>query len=328
MVRAHIARRRLACAGARTLFVLVTAGPLAAQSAVDSAAFIGLLVTPAGAFPTPASGTVAGATTAGIALSALYGYVPDSPAPGTSANVAGVRLDLRLPGGAINLSATGGRRFASCLPHPPTAGEMLLDVECHDLWMAGASVTARLVRANVGDGFSSGCLTVSLEAQAGAADDARRAIRSALAAEARAGAAGLTVALAAPGDGTTGVLYVTPALARAHVDTRRIVPRLDGSGALAGADTIPLEQEGERFMVSGGFALLRTRSGVGLHVTAQKVFIRGGDVAVGGAVTLASPWGRKPLAGGSRERLDEEVRAMIQRGTVTDPPACRRLSGH
>jgi hypothetical protein len=308
------------------LFALVAAGPLTAQRAADSAVYIGLLVAPNGAFPAPTSGTVAGATVAGIALSALYGYARDRPTPGASANSAGARLDLRLPGGVINLSAIGGRRFASCPPNPPAAGRALLEVECHDLWMAGANVTARLVRADITDGFSTGCLTVSLDAQGGIANDARRTLPSIGAAEVSARAAGFTAALVSPGDAVTGALSLTPALAWARVDTRQIIPRV-GAGAAARADTVPLEHEGQRFMLSAGFALLTTRSRAGIHMTAQKVFIHGGDIVVGAAISVASPWGRRPPSDIRRERMEELERMIRYRTAWARPTACDRLAG-
>lgn len=324
MAGARSPLRRLVRLGAQTMLALGSAGPLAAQQAADTAAHVGLLVTSLGALPAPASGTSAGATRAGLTLTALYGYEGDRPTPGSSANSSGLRLDLRLPGGAINLGVTGGRRFASCAPQALVAGGEFLELECQDLWMAGADVTLRLVRMDVSDGFNSGCLTIALVAQAGVADPDLR-LRRPRDAGARAGMIGLATAIATPWHGVTLVPYITPALGWARVETRHIALRQDAFGALVAADTVPFAHEGERFVLGGGFAVLETRAGVGLHLTARKVFIRGGEIAVGAAFSLGTAWGKRTPRG--RSRLDE-VRTMVQRGTTSEPPvACYRLSG-
>jgi hypothetical protein len=316
-------RRLLTRAVAGALLAVVTAGPLAAQSAVDTAAAVGLLVTPAGALPAPASGTLGGATSAGVGLSALYGYLDGRPARGLFTTGAGGRLDLRLPGGALNLSATAGRRLASCPAGPRSAAEAFLDVECHDLWMAGAGVTMRLVRADVTDdlSFATSCLTVSVDATGGVADEELGRLRSDWrSAAARSATLGLAVALATQFNGATVVPFITPTLAWAHVNTRRIAPRI-GGGAVVGADTIAFDHEGERLALAGGVAVLGTRSGVGFHLTAQTVAVRGGRVAVGAAISLASPWGRRDRALGRGDEWGGGG-AFWERHSL-----CRELSG-
>lgn len=293
-------RRVLRRAGA--LLALTMPGALAAQSPVDTAAAVGLLATPAGALPTPLTGTLAGATRAGVALSALYGYVHDRPAAGLFATSAGARLDVRLPRGFINLGAVGGRRLASCPRSPRTPAETYLELECQDLWLAGAEATVRLVRVDVTDRFSAAtsCLTVSAHGTAGFADaDPDRLREDPRRAAGRSGTAGVVVALAAPLDRATVVPFVAPALAWARVDTRRIVPRTTG-GSVVGADSVPFEQKGVRLGLGGGLSVLGTRSGVGLHVTVQGPAVRGGGVAVGAAVSVASPFGRRERGDGWR----------------------------
>jgi hypothetical protein len=288
-------RCRLAGLGARALLALVIPGALAAQSAVDTAAAVGLQVTPTGALPTPASGTLAGATTTGFALSALYGYAHDRPARGLFTTSAGARLDLRLPGGFINLSASGGRRLASCPHTPRSPAETFLELECQDLWLAGVEATVRLVRADIVDRFSSAttCLTISLQGTAGVADaDPDRLREDPHDAAARSATAGVVVALAAPMDRATVVPFFTPTLGWGRVNTRRIAPRVD-AGAVVGADSIPFVQKGVRLGLGGGLAVLGTRSGVGLHLAVQGPAVRGGGVTVGAAVSVASPFGRR-----------------------------------
>jgi len=288
---------------AATLLATAAPGALAAQSPVDTAAAVGLMVTPAGALPAPVSGTLAGATAAGFALSALYGYAHDRPARDLFTTTAGARLDVRLPGGFINLSAVGGRRLASCPRTPRSPMEALLELECEDLWMAGAEVALRLVRADVTDRFSSttSCLTVSVIGTAGIADAQLDRLRDDPGdAAARSATAGVAVALAAPMDRATVVPFFTPTLAWGRVDSRRLVPRVDG-GVVTGADSVPFDERGVRLGLGGGVSVLGPRSGVGLHLTAQGPAVRGGGVTLGAAVSVASPFGRRDRGGWERD---------------------------
>ena len=285
----------LVARAAAFLLAMMTPGALAGQSPVDTAAAVGLLVTPAGALPTPASGTLAGATTAGFALTALYGYVHDRPAQGLFTTTAGGRLDVRLPRGFVNVSAVGGRRLASCPRSPRSPAETFLEVECQDLWLAGAELTVRLVRVDVTDRFSAAtsCLTVSAHGTAGFADaDPDRLREDPRRAAARSATAGVTVALAAPMGGATVVPFVAPSLAWARVDTRRIAARLDGAG-LTDVVSAPFEQKGVRLGLGGGLSVLGARSGVGVHLTAHGPSVRGGGATLGAAVSVASPFGRR-----------------------------------
>jgi hypothetical protein len=289
-------RRLVVRLGVCALLTLSAASPVAAQSAVDTAAAVGFLVTPAGALPTPVSGVVAGSTAPGIAFSALFGYQHDRPGEGLFTTTGGGRLDVRLPWLPLNVSATAGRRLASCPPQPRNPSESFLEVECNDVWMAGAGATLRLIRASVGDGFgwgSSSCLTVSLDGTAGIADEDTKQIRSDWKnAAARSATAGLTLALATQTDGATFVPFITPTVGWAHVISRRIAPRVNG-GVVTGADTIAFDQSGERLAVTGGLAILGTRQGVGFNITAQGMGVSGFHASVGAAVTLGTPWGRR-----------------------------------
>ena len=322
MDRSRGTRRRAASLGAGTLFAIAAPGALAAQSPVDTAAAVGLMVTPAAALPAPASGTLAGATTTGIALSALYGYAHDRPARDLFTTTAGGRFDLRLPGGFVNLGAMGGRRLSSCPSIPRSPAETYLQLECQDLWLAGAEVTTRLIRADIVDRFSgaTSCLTVSLQGTAGVADvDPDRIRGTPRRAAARSATAGVVVALAAPMDRATVVPFVTPTVAWAHVTTRRIAPRVAG-GAVVGADSVPFDQTGVRLGLGGGLAVLGPRSGVGLHLTVQGPAVRGGGVNVGAAVSVASPFGRRDRAGWA----EDDWMGLRSRGSSS---MCSDLSG-
>ncbi|HET7549726.1 MAG TPA: hypothetical protein VFK04_00455 [Gemmatimonadaceae bacterium] len=220
----------------------------------------------------------------GIGLRAGYGHVRLQSTPTIDANSVGGSLDLILLRGHVSLSGTGGY----LIPHCPAGGGVFpVGADCDGFAMVGGELTARLFSYYVHtDGR--GTLTVALAASGGKAFVENSTVYSLSAA--------LPISMVVDvGSTTSFVPFISPGATRGHLQTSMTLPLPDSLGGMAGG----IDATGTRFVLSGGMALLGTRSGLGLHVTVTRIFIERGRTQFGVALSWNSLRSRGPSRGGT-----------------------------
>ncbi|HEU4584368.1 MAG TPA: hypothetical protein VFR95_01405 [Gemmatimonadaceae bacterium] len=263
-----------------TLGLALISTPALAQNANETAGYFATLITPAGALPGWVTPGMAYAHGNGIGIRTGYGRVRLESTPPIDLNSFGGSLDFTLLGGRLTLSGTGGYLF----PHCPGGGGFLVGADCDGFAMAGAELTARVLSYEVNtDGH--GILTVALAARGGKAFVKSSSAYSLSAA--------LPISMAVDvGRTTLLVPFVSPGATRGHLRTSVGTDLPDSLGGATGA----IDATGTRFVLSGGMALLGTRSGLGLHATVTRIFIEGGRTQFG--VSLS--WNSVPFGWPSR----------------------------
>lgn len=260
---------------------LLAARSVSAQTDADRAAYYAAIMTPVGALPVVTSPAVAGETRSSVGFSALYGYVPLLPSLSVDGHAAGARLEATLAG-RLSVAATGGYMFQVC-PHS-TFG---LTEACNSFGIAGAEAQLRLIGYGVESDEERGTLTVSLSGRAGAAFPSHGTIYAL--------EGTVPIAMVVPLTHVNFTPFIAPGFVRGHFKATQVTVTTDQFGGIV-EDTTQLDQTGNRFVLSGGAAILGTRSGLGLHLTVTKVFIRGGDTQVGAAVS----WNSLPFTESAR----------------------------
>lgn len=285
-MRALLSRSRVV-ALAPALALALIAAPAAAQTDDETAGYLATLVTPAGALPGWVTPVMANDNRNGLGLRVGYGRVRLESALPVDANTFGGSLDVILAGGRLSLSGTGGYLF----PHCPTGGGIgafPIGEKCDGFGMLGGEATARLISYEV-NADGEGMLTVSLAARGGKAFVENSTVYSLSAA--------LPIAMSVDvGRATTLVPFISPGATRGHVRTDVGTPVLGPSGQIVGTDSSRFDATGTRFMLSGGLAILGTRSGLGLHATVTRIFIADGETQFG----VALSWNSLPVGGPPR----------------------------
>lgn len=274
----------LARSAAVALALALLSAPAISQSNDETAGYFATLVTPAGALPGWVTPAMANARHDGIGIRAAYGHVRLEPTPRIDANSVGGSLDLMLLRGRMSLSGTGGYLIPRC---PAGGGVFPVGADCNGFAMVGGELTARLLSYYVHtDGR--GTLTVALAARGGKAFVKNSTVYSLSAA--------LPISMVVDvGRTTSFVPFISPGATRGHLRTSMAVPLPDSLGVMAGG----IDATGTRFVLSGGMALLGTRSGLGLHATVTRIFIRGGRTQFGVALSWNSLRARGPSGRGT-----------------------------
>lgn len=257
---------------------LLATRAVAAQSDADRAAYYAAILTPVGALPVVVSPAVAGEHRSSVGLSVLYGYVPLQPMLSVDGHATGGRLEATIAG-RLSVAATGAYLFQVC--PQSTFG---LTETCDSFGIAGAEAQLRLIGYGVESDEERGTLTISLSGRAGAAFPAHGTVYAL--------EGTVPVAMVVPMSHVNFVPFIAPGFVRGHFKATQVSRVVDQFGGIV-EDTTQLDQTGNRFVLTGGAAILGTRSGLGLHVTVTKVFIRGGDTQVG----LAVSWNSLPFTG-------------------------------
>jgi hypothetical protein len=271
----------LARSAAVVLALALLAAPASSQSNDETAAYFATLVTPAGALPGWVTPAMANARRDGIGIRASYGHVRLESAPTVDANSVGGSLDLMLLRGHLSLSGAGGYLIPRC---PAGGGVFPVGADCDGFAMVGGELTVRLLSYYVHtDGR--GTLTVALAARGGKAFVKNSTVYSLSAA--------LPISMVVDvGSTTRFVPFISPGATRGHLQTSMALPRPGSPGVIAGG----IDATGTRFVLSGGMALLGTRSGLGLHATVTRIFIDGGRTQFG----VALSWNSLRVRGPSR----------------------------
>lgn len=229
------------------------AAPLRAQNVHDVAAYFGTAFSTPGAAATIAEQPISGdnINTWGIAPFYTHESLGDfgavTPFGDVSVNVFGGSLYASVLGGRLGLVATG----AYLNPRCPDG------FDCKGFATAGGTALLRLLRAPIGTD-SGANVTLSLRASGGwafAPDSDRYASAT----------VGVPIALSAAEGNYRVIAFVTPGLTWGTLKT--LVPN-------ANLDSLVLfHHDGVRGMISGGVAVVPSRSGVGVHLGFQRIFV-------------------------------------------------------
>ena len=279
------------------LGALLVARPAFAQSQTkyDVAGYLGAVFTPVGALPTPLSAAQLDRSDSRLSLRALYGHGrvvkgPDTP----ELNAVGLGAAISL--GPLSLDATAGYQAQSC----PIDDPGLSFDDCTGHVLGGVGATLRLFRSRLVDMENEGAATVALDARLGYASRSDGGVGFLLAlpigasdtlsappARDRfmAASVGLPITLPTQLGNARVTPFVTPALVVGSVRTGGIYEDPDTGALTAGT----FDETGARFQLAGGLSLVERTYGLGLQVSAQRVFVSGGATVVGLALTYGGP---------------------------------------
>jgi hypothetical protein len=239
-------------ASAATL-LLTFAAPVRAQNVHDVAAYFGSVLSTPGAAATVAEQPILGDNIDTWGLSPFYtheslgGFGTLSPFGTVSTNVFGGSLFASILGGRLGLVATG----AYINPNCPDG------FACKGFATVGGTALLRLLRAPM-ETDPGARVTLSLRAAGGwafAPDSDRYASAS----------VGVPIALSASEGAYRVVAFVSPSLVWGTFKT--LVPSADLNSLVL------FDHEGVRGMLSGGLAFVPSRSGVGVHLGFQRMFV-------------------------------------------------------
>jgi hypothetical protein len=261
---------RHASAAAAALMIATAAMPLSAQRPADAPTYVAAVLTPVGALPPLVTPAQLGTPRYGIGLDVRYGYGELSGTRNLPMHAVGAQAELALIGGFLSVSGTGAYLIPDCGPAR----------HCEEYPMFGAGASLKVGRWTVEDLVSRGYVTLALEADAG--------LGLPKGGQARAASAGPSVTFVGE-RGTLRVIgFVTPRALWGRLridDPARFDAQLGSVFALADST---FEREGVRVMAEGGLALVSTRTGIGLHVSVERVIVHGARARVGASLSWRS----------------------------------------
>jgi len=240
------------------------AQPAGAQNVHDLSAYLATALTSTGASPV-IDAPMLGDSVNVFGVQALYTHLTFGDF-GDLGPVGSVRADAF--GGAASASFLGGRlgigaNAAYIVPDCP------IGFECRGNASAGGSAIVRLVNAAVGD--SAGRVTLSLRT-AGSWSFNAGSDRYASA------TVGTPIAFSAREGSYRILAFGAPGIAWGSLKSKTFVNPQTG-------ELGPFDHSGARGMLSGGVGFLPDRSGVGLQLGFQKIFVTGAGTQYGAALT-------------------------------------------